>query len=658
MLKIGSVLDGKYKILSEIGRGGMSIVYLAMNEKANKPWAVKEVRKDGVKDFEVVHQGLIAETEILKRLNHPNLPSIVDVIDQDDTFLIVMDYIEGKSLDYKLKKEGAQPQERVVEWAKQICDVLGYLHSCNPPIIYRDLKPANIMLQPNGQIMIIDFGTAREYKESSVDDTRHLGTRGYAAPEQFEEESGMHTHGQTDGRTDIYTLGATLYHLLTGHNPCVYPYKMYPIREWDPTLSTGLEKIIRKCTQENPDDRYQNCAELLYALEHYTELDGAYRKQQLRKMRRFLATSIIAIAAFAGFIGFRVMDYKTAIADYDNLIAAGDNFKLGNTEAAVGDTSTIEVYNENAAGTSVNQVKMAEITNGAELTEEDYYNCSAACYIKAIENDPETSTAYTKLQELFEGGISGTEHELTNAEMTTLIGYVVLSEGSTGDASSQETTDEDSTQWTVTSCEFAEDEEALADYCFNLGVYYYLYYTVSDTSSGSDPTAQGKENAAKWFELVEDEGWFADAQEGSEDAHKHEMAVLLSDIGEKYSMLATSPGYGSSTYSYSEYWEDLTALEQEAVNYMTVDSAESDSSNIENFVFAVYQEVVEQILQNNGNFRDKDIGEEAQLNMLRDIETQLSSLTEDYIGSDRIESLREKITKAQTSVQDAYDSYD
>ena len=93
MLEIGSIIDGKYKILNKIGQGGMSVVYLAMNERANKQWAIKEVRKDGVKDYEVVRQGLIAETDILKRLNHPHLPSIIDVIDREDTFLIVMDYI-------------------------------------------------------------------------------------------------------------------------------------------------------------------------------------------------------------------------------------------------------------------------------------------------------------------------------------------------------------------------------------------------------------------------------------------------------------------------------------------------------------------------------------------------------------------------------------
>ena len=110
MLKIGSLVDGKYRVLSEIGHGGMSVVYMAINEKANKTWAIKEVRKDGIKDFEVVRQGLIVETEMLKRLNHPNLPSIVDVIENEDTFLIVMDYIEGNPLSKALDEYGAQPQ--------------------------------------------------------------------------------------------------------------------------------------------------------------------------------------------------------------------------------------------------------------------------------------------------------------------------------------------------------------------------------------------------------------------------------------------------------------------------------------------------------------------------------------------------------------------
>lgn len=289
MLEIGSIVDGKYKILSKIGQGGMSTVYLALNERANKSWAVKEVRKDGMADFEVIKQSQIVETNLLKKLNHPNLPSIIDVIDKEDCFLIVMDYIEGNPLSDAIKAKKRLPCEDVIEWAKQLCDVLEYLHTRKPPIIYRDMKPANVMLRPDGSVMLIDFGIAREFKEQNVEDTTCLGTRGYAAPEQFGG------HGQTDARTDVYCLGATIYHLVTGHNPSDPPYEMYPIRHWDPLFSSGLEKIIIKCTQKNPEDRYQSCAELLYALEHYEEEEEGYKRVQNVKWYSFFATVALTI---------------------------------------------------------------------------------------------------------------------------------------------------------------------------------------------------------------------------------------------------------------------------------------------------------------------------------------------------------------------------
>lgn len=312
MLEIGSLVDGKYKILSEIGHGGMSVVYMAINEKANKTWAIKEVRKDGVLDFEAVKQGLIVETDMLKKLKHSHLPSIVDVIEDDHVFLIVMDYIEGKSLSSTLEEYGAQQQESVIEWAKQICDVLGYLHSRTPAIIYRDMKPANVMLKPDGNITLIDFGTAREFKERNLADTTCLGTVGYAAPEQF---GGM---GQTDARTDIYCLGATLYHLITGCNPSEPPYEMKPIREINPALSSGLEKIILKCTQRNPDDRYQSAAELMYALEHFEEIDDKYKKKQMRKLASFFVMLFLAFGFAVTGLGMRFTAKQKATDTYSN----------------------------------------------------------------------------------------------------------------------------------------------------------------------------------------------------------------------------------------------------------------------------------------------------------------------------------------------------
>lgn len=209
MTKIGTVIAGKYEILKEIGHGGMSIVYLAMDKHLNKQWAVKEIRKKGSgKHDEIIVNSLLAEANMMKRLDHAALPRIVDIIDSGTTIYIIMDYIEGESLDKILNSYGAQSEDKVIGWAKQLCEALSYLHSQKPPIIYRDMKPGNVMLKPEGNIKIIDFGIAREYKEQNLADTTVLGTKGYAPPEQYS--------GQTDPRSDIYALGMTMHHLLTG----------------------------------------------------------------------------------------------------------------------------------------------------------------------------------------------------------------------------------------------------------------------------------------------------------------------------------------------------------------------------------------------------------------------------------------------------------
>lgn len=380
MLEIGSVIDGKYKILNVVGKGGMSVVYLAMNERANKQWAIKEVRKDGMQSFEVVKQNLVAETDLLKKLNHPHLPSIIDVIDCDDTFLIVMDYIEGNPLSKALETSGAQNQDDVIEWAKQLCDVLGYLHSRKPPIIYRDMKPSNVMLKPDGNVMLIDFGTAREFKCSSVADTTCLGTQGYAAPEQFGG------HGQTDARTDIYCLGATMYHLVTGHNPATPPYEMYPIRQWNPMLSSGLEEIILKCTQRNPEDRYQSCAELLYALDHYKDLDIENKKVQSFKWKTFLASFIMTIVMLVGTIGFSAGLTVQTSSTYESYIANGDS--AVSQDAA--EKYYLDAINVDPANPLAYQKLLERCTSDSKLSEDEYNTIKDAIY----EHEDELKSKY------------------------------------------------------------------------------------------------------------------------------------------------------------------------------------------------------------------------------------------------------------------------
>ena len=392
MLEIGSLVDDKYKILSEIAHGGMSVVYMAINEKANKTWAVKEVRKDGKMDFNTVRQGLMAEIETLKKLKHPNLPSIVDVIEDEDSFIIVMDYIEGRSLDKIIEENGAQPEAFVVEWAKQLCDVFGYLHSRTPAIIYRDMKPANIMLKPDGNIMVIDFGTAKNY-EIDLGETTGIGTIGYAAPEQY-IGSGL---GRTDARTDIYCLGITLYHLLTNVDPCKNLINDKSIRSVNPALSHGLDAIIQKCTQYYPDDRYQSCAELMYDLENYQILEPLYKKKQKRKLRIFSLTILLSVVfTIAGFglnyaasrkatdtyetklaEASKTTDYETKVGIYEECIEIPN--KAGEKEAYL---SLMQTFKEDDSVFTVEEANLLEkmIKNNMAALQENTEGYTEICF--------------------------------------------------------------------------------------------------------------------------------------------------------------------------------------------------------------------------------------------------------------------------------------
>lgn len=395
MTEIGTVIDGKYEVLREIGRGGMSVVYLAMDTHLNKQWAVKEIRKKGSgKNDEIVVNSLLAEANLMKRLDHPALPRIVDIIDNGVTIYVVMDYIEGESLDKILNEYGSQPEDKVIEWAMQIADALSYLHSQKPPIIYRDMKPANVMLKPEGNIKIIDFGIAREYKEQNLADTTVLGTKGYAPPEQYS--------GQTDPRSDIFALGMTMHHLLTGVDP--RNGEAYaPVRQWNPELSEGIEIIIDKCVQPAAENRYQNCADLMYDLEHPDLITRGFKKQQKRKLWSFLISAVLCVLlAISGFVcdnlatqvnnsaydayisvmastslEEKVASYKQAIAIYPydtraymKLLEAYED--EGNFSEAE-NSQFLALYNANKDGFDTTSVEVAELNYKIGMMYFNYY---------------------------------------------------------------------------------------------------------------------------------------------------------------------------------------------------------------------------------------------------------------------------------------------
>ncbi len=340
MTEIGTVIDGKYEVLREIGKGGMSVVYLAMDTHLNKQWAVKEIRKKGGgKNDEIVVNSLLAEANMMKRLDHPALPRIVDIIDNGFTIYVVMDYIEGESLDKILNAEGPQPEDKVVTWAMQIADALAYLHSQRPPIIYRDMKPANVMLKPEGNIKIIDFGIAREYKEQKLADTTVLGTKGYAPPEQYS--------GQTDARSDIFALGMTMHHLLTGVDPRTGG-TYAPVRMWNPGISEGVEAIIDRCVQPAAENRYQSCADLIYDLEHPELITKDFKKKQKRKLWSFLAAAILCVVmAVSGFLCDRLA-VQSNNSTYDAYISVMSSTSLEEKVASYKQAINIYPYDSRA----------------------------------------------------------------------------------------------------------------------------------------------------------------------------------------------------------------------------------------------------------------------------------------------------------------------
>lgn len=429
--RIGTVIDEKYEILKQIGKGGMSIVYLAMDKRLNKPWAVKEIRKTANgKNDEVIINSLIAEANLMKKLDHPTLPRIVDIIENRETIYVIMDYVEGESLDKQLKEYGPQPENVVISWAIQLCDALGYLHNQRPPIIYRDMKPANIMLKPEGNLKLIDFGIAREYKEYNLADTIVLGTRGYAPPEQ-------HGARQTDGRSDIYALGMTMHHLLTGVDPRPADYLYIPVRQWNQELSEGIEEIINKCTALDPEDRYQNCDELMYDLQHPEQIGQGIRKKKKRRLILSAATLGISIFLLATGITTKVLSKYENNKDYEQKISISSStpyetkvntyleaIELMGTEPEAY-IKLLQAYNENGefGDTESNQFTGKYNEYKSQFSSEDiryldlYYEAGVTYFYLYSGGDESVRTRILKAYPYFESIVNSGMQEYTYYEI-------------------------------------------------------------------------------------------------------------------------------------------------------------------------------------------------------------------------------------------------
>ncbi|MFQ6100346.1 MAG: serine/threonine protein kinase [Anaerolineae bacterium] len=270
MLEQNAMLQDRYRIVRVLGGGGMGQVYLAHDTRlADKPCAVKELIPDPHATPEEAEQAAAQfhhEAAILAHLSHPNLPDVSDYFEERGHFYLVMDFIEGETPAEQLSRSpGGLPQEMVVKWAIQLCDVLEYLHSQTPPVIFRDMKPANVMITPEGEVKLIDFGVARLFDPSKRTDTLKMGTAGYAPPEQYAGQ------GQTTPRSDVYALGATLYELLTGDDPTAHPFVFTPPRKLNPGISPSLSNAIMRAVSLDPDDRFPSVRAMKETLQKVTQ---------------------------------------------------------------------------------------------------------------------------------------------------------------------------------------------------------------------------------------------------------------------------------------------------------------------------------------------------------------------------------------------------
>ena len=311
-LEEGTVLNGRYEIVRKIGGGGMGAVYLASdNNLGGVLRAVKEMVQAHIEEEQQAKaiEDFRRESMILSQLDHPSIPTIYDYFfdAEECRFYLVMKYISGGDLAARLRAapEGKIDEKSVTEWGIQVADVLDYLHNQPSTIVYRDLKPSNIMIDGNtGRVMLIDFGIARSINQKEEKGVTAVGTMGYAPPELFS--------GNVEPRSDIYSLGSTMFHLLTGADPQSNPLLIFDFqknprpRQINPQLSDQIERFIMRAVEYNASSRFESAAEVHSVLiEHLANLDKGAVTFGVKEAPE--SVSLANQPVFCGFCGQRIV---------------------------------------------------------------------------------------------------------------------------------------------------------------------------------------------------------------------------------------------------------------------------------------------------------------------------------------------------------------
>lgn len=346
LLRPNSILNNEYQIVNVIGAGGMGIVYLAYHLRTGGTWAIKEVDKSRFKGNHDKLKEIMDEAALLGKISYPAIPRVATIIDDPKAqyLYILQDYIDGKTLaeaitdraEVKARegitdqyKQRQLSQSNVVNIAKQLVKTFIYLHTRQPAVIYRDLKPGNIMIDASNNIHLIDFGIAFQMTPENLQPgvKAGMGTMGYAAPEQY-GEAPYHTL-----QTDIFNFGRVLYELVTGYCPApkhkdkkgkAINKELPPIRELRPDIDEALEEIIYTCMETDLKERYKSFHEVKYAFDHYKELGPSFKARAIKRIKTVVGLSLATLVLLSSGIGLIAYDKAKANVAYNDMLAQVD----------------------------------------------------------------------------------------------------------------------------------------------------------------------------------------------------------------------------------------------------------------------------------------------------------------------------------------------
>lgn len=321
MLQNGDIIDGMYQIVREIGKGGTGVIYLGYHLRLRKQIVIKRIKENYTGRINVR-----GEADILKRLHHTYLPQVYDFLEAGGGIYTVMDYIPGYDLQYYLDNQYQFPEQTVLLWLKQLCEVLEYLHTQDPPILHSDIKPGNIMITPQGNVCLIDFNI-------SLDGTEGGKLQGlsphYAAPEQYQAAMDILYSGGgrfvPDPRMDIYSLGAVFYRMMTGYLPEPQTGVPYPIMDLDIPYSEGLKAAISRATEFNPARRFKSARQMGAVLDNLEKLDPEYKRMgRLQVLSAILCGVCVAAGILMIYGGIGVWQKDAWQDHYSELYTASE----------------------------------------------------------------------------------------------------------------------------------------------------------------------------------------------------------------------------------------------------------------------------------------------------------------------------------------------